>query len=265
MRNTGPEGGSRWDAVVVRWQEAHLHRLWRAHSDAVNCGLCERWVPEVGVRRVLKTDMFDEATSGGLYPVLQSAAGSLVGIDLSVAALRVTRSRYPDSQLVVADVRCLPFAAGAFDAIVSNSTLDHFRAEDDILRSLRGLRRVLAAGGRLLLTLDNPLCPLVALRNALPFPLLHRLGLVPYYVGQTLGPRRLRRTMVEDGWEVVCIGAAMHCPRVLAVAAARLLERCAGRGAQARYLHVLMAFERLSRWSSRFVTGHFVVVKATRS
>ena len=265
MRSAGPDNGRHWDAVVARWQEAHLHSLWRTHSDAVNRGPCDRWVPQGDGRRVLKTDMFDEATSAGLLPVFQSAGGSLVGIDLSVVTVQAARSRYPDSQLVVADVCHLPLATGAFEAIVSNSTLDHFRTQDDILRSVRGLHRVLAAGGRLLLTLDNPANPLVALRNALPFPLLHRLGLVPYYVGETLGPRRLRRTLVEEGWEVVCIGAAMHCPRVLAVAAARLLDRCAGRGAQARYLQVVMAFDRLSRWPSRFVTGHFVVVKAKRS
>mgnify|MGYP006138370175 CR=1 FL=1 len=34
--------------------------------------------------------------------------------------------------------------------------------------------------------------PVVRLRNALPFGLLRRTGLVPYYVGATCGPRRLR-------------------------------------------------------------------------
>ena len=83
------------------------------------------------------------------------------------------------------------------------STLDHFRSHSEIVTSLRELLRVLRPGGQLLLTLDNPANPLVGLRNALPFGLLHRLRIVPYYVGATCGPRGLRRLLPQVGFEVL--------------------------------------------------------------
>ena len=57
-------------------------------------------------------------------------------------------------------------------------------------------------GGTLLITLDNGRNPLVALRNLLPFSLLRRLGLVPYYVGPTLGPTQLIDYLRAAGFAV---------------------------------------------------------------
>ena len=114
----------------------------------------------------------------------------------------MARARYLDLPAVKADVRCLPYADGAFDIVVSNSTLDYFTSGDQIVESLRELNRTLASGGQLLITMDNLANPAVWLRNALPFRWLNAMGLVPYYVGATGGPRRLRGYLQEAGFEV---------------------------------------------------------------
>jgi hypothetical protein len=93
---------------------------------------------------------------------------------------------------------------------------------------------------------------------------MHRLGLVPYYVGATCGPRRLRRLLRETGFEVREMAALMHCPRVAAVALARVIQRRHGAAGQARFLRALMGFERLSKWPTRFLTGHFLGVHARK-
>ncbi|MBI3797384.1 MAG: methyltransferase domain-containing protein, partial [Deltaproteobacteria bacterium] len=157
-----------------------------------------------------------------------------------------------------------PFADGAFDAIVSTSTLDHFHSHAEVIASLQEFRRVLRPTGQLFLTLDNLANPIIKLRNALPFRWLHRLGLVPYYVGVTYGPRRLREVLQQVGFEVLEVGAVMHCPRVFAVVIARLLERHTGQESQRRFLRFLLAFEHLAYWPTRFLTGHFVAVRATK-
>jgi SAM-dependent methyltransferase len=165
---------------------------------------------------------------------------------------------------VCAVVRRLPFADGTFDVIVSNSTLDHFQTFDDITVSLRELHRVLQHRGELLLSLENPANVVVALRNALPFRPLNRLNIVPYYVGATYGPRRLRRILRRLGFEVRDVTAVMHCPRVIAVVIARILERHGAPETQRRFLHLLIAFESLERWPTRFLSGYFVAVKAIK-
>jgi ubiquinone/menaquinone biosynthesis C-methylase UbiE len=163
-----------------------------------------------------------------------------------------------------ADVRHLPFANNMFDVIVSNSTLDHFKSLDEIVASLHELYRVLQVGGQLLLTLDNLANPIIALRNALPFALLNHLGIVPYYVGATCGPYLMQRTLQQVGFEVLEVSTVMHCPRVFAIAMARLLEH-AKPETQRCFLSFLMAFEYLSSWPTRFLTGHFVAVRAIKS
>jgi SAM-dependent methyltransferase len=254
---------SYWDAVGKEWEAERPHRLWRAHSDAVNGALLERWLPELPEGRVLKTDLFDEAVGGGLHDRLAAKARLVCAIDLSLSTIRRARDRIPGLRGVQADARRLPLADGAFAAAVSNSTLDHFEGHVDLERSLREVRRVLAPGAVFILTLDNPANPLVALRNRLPYRILNTLGLVPYHVGHTVGPWRLRDILEQTGFEVLEIGAVEHCPRVLAVAACRLVERT-GPAAQKRFLRALLTFERLGRWPTAPWTGHYVAALARR-
>jgi ubiquinone/menaquinone biosynthesis C-methylase UbiE len=250
--------------VAETWQKTKPQKFWRAHSDAVNVALLERWLPTEQVECVLKTDLFDEACSTGLYPQLASKAQRVVGIDISLSTLHANRLRHTGLHMVHADVRWLPFASEAFDVIVSNSTLDHFTSPNEIVASLCELYRVLRPGGQLLLTLDNLANPVIALRNVLPFRLLHRLGIVPYYIGATYTPHRLRHMLQRVGFDVLDVDAVMHCPRTLVVTMARALEGHLKLKTQKRFLRGLMAFERLSRWPTRFLTGYFIAVRATK-
>jgi SAM-dependent methyltransferase len=194
--------------------------------------------------------------------MLASRSAATVTLDISTSALHAARGRHRRLAGCAADARVLPFAGEAFDVIVSTSTLDHFAHGRDIVSSLHEMHRVLKPGGRLLLTLDNPLNPLIALRNTLPFRMLNRLGLVPYYVGATYGPRALRRIMRAVGFDLHEMTAVMHCPRVIGVPLASLLSRHAAVHTQRRVLNSWMAMEGLATWPTRFLTGHFVAVLA---
>jgi SAM-dependent methyltransferase len=143
-----------WDAVGVS-SKKHAQTVWRAHSDAVNSAWLEPRLSRRALNRLLKTDLFDEALAGGLFPLLSAHAEHVVGVDVAVSTLTRAGARYGQLRSAGADVRSLPFAGEAFDGIVSNSTLDHFASTDDIATSLAELHRVLRPGGQLLLTLDN--------------------------------------------------------------------------------------------------------------
>jgi Methylase involved in ubiquinone/menaquinone biosynthesis len=263
MKNLG-EKSNYWDKVAKTWQVTRPQILWRAHSDAINTALLARWLSENPVERLLKTDLFDESVGEGLYPFLSSRALSVVGIDLSFLTIQAAKSRYGPLQATGADVRCLPFTDGAFDVVFSNSTLDHFESEDEIIASLRELSRVLREGGQLLITLDNMANPFMALRNSLPFQLLHRLGIVPYYVGASFGPRRLRSVLRQLNFEVIEVSSLIHSPRVIAVPLAGIIEKHCTAKIQRGFLRLLSAFEMLSRLPTRFITGHFIAARAIK-
>lgn len=272
-RGNPSPAGEFWDHAVELWGHGR-QRLWRRHSDGVNARLVDRWLPQ-GVRRVLKTDLWDEAVGEGLYPTLSARAEATVGIDASPGVVRAACDRYPGLVAEEADVRRLPFANESFDAAVSNSTLDHFDSAADILAALRELHRVLEPGGLLVLTLDNPANPFVALTRLLPRELINRfwldhargaarVGMLPYYVGITVGGEHLRALLAAAGFELRDLRPIMHAPRPLAILAGAFVEHRGSPRATARLARTLELCERLESSRLRFRTGHFTAVLATR-
>jgi SAM-dependent methyltransferase len=214
-------------------------------------------LPEPVAGRLLKTDLFDEAVAPGLIRELEARAEHVVGIDVSPSVLAAAQGRYPKLETHRADVRDLPFESESFTAVLSNSTLDHFESPDDIDRALRELHRVLAPGGRLLVTLDNAANPLVALRNTLPHRVLSQLDLVVYRAGSTTGPRGLRALLTGAGFQLEHLGAVMHVPRLIVRGLRPLGEE--------RLQRALKSGEQLGRLPTRFVTGQFVAARARRA
>jgi len=255
--------GKYWDRVATDWQGEEFPDGWRGHADAVNLALCARWWPRGPVRRMLKTDLFDEVAGRGLLPALRTKAGSAFAIDRSFQASHAG-GRRTGASVVNADVRCLPFAGGVFDLVVSNSTLDHFDDVAQIERAVIEIHRVLAPGGRLILTLDNPANPVVALRNALPFALLHYARLVPYYVGATVAAPDAQRMLRATGFTVKETTALLHCPRAPAIAMFGLMRWIGSPGICRGLQSWLMAFERLERSATRHRTGYFVALVADK-
>lgn len=262
------EASADWDAVAEVWQRAPAQTLWRRHSDSVNSRLVERWLP-AGTSATLKTDLWDEAMGAGLYPAIAARSDRVVGVDVSRSIVAAAAERYPTLDVRVAHVHQLPFEDGSFDAVVSNSTLDHFDDAAEIDRSIVELARVLQPGGTLVLTLDNPANPIVALGKLLPREALNRIwlrwadassriGLLPYHVGATYGRSRLCSVLRTAGFAVEDTTAIVHAPRPVAVMVGQRLAR--GR----RFLRVLSAFEQLERAPTRFLTGNFVAVRARR-
>lgn len=152
-----------WDTVLKNWKDKFPESQLRVDSDLINISLLETWQPAHQVELLLKTDLFDEAVSEGLYPLLESKAKRVVVMDVSFFSYKAASSRYNNLKGTVADVRCLPFKDSTFDLIVSNSTLDHFESRVEIITSLYEIHRVLLPSGQLILTMDNLANPIIAL------------------------------------------------------------------------------------------------------
>jgi SAM-dependent methyltransferase len=243
-------------AAAVRAAPTAAPPLWRTQSDLANGLLLDRWLPQ-GLSSVLKTDLFDECVADGLYPALAGRAGRVAGIDVDPAVVSAAASRHPRLEASVADVRALPFADASFDAVVSNSTLDHLHGAEEVSAALREIHRVLRPGAPLVVTLDNPLNPLVALRNAAPAAVLPAGAARPYVSAWTCRPGVLRRLLRSAGLEVRDTTAIVHFPRVaVASAGARTTPRARA---------ALRSAEALGRWPTRFVTGHFIAALAVRA
>ena len=228
-----------------------LPQGWREHGRLQHLDLFRRWVGEPA-GRWLKTDLFEERTEiRALLPHLATAQWT--GID--IAADVGTRAAEGDHFRVVADVRALPFRAGAFDGVLSTSTLDHLPDKASVVASVGELARVLAAGGSLVLTLDNPENPLIRLRQIVPDRLAALSGLAPYGVGATLSEREGRDALALAGLEVAAVEHLLHAPHVVGTRLARF--RWYAR-------HGLPLFDRLAHTRFAPRTGHYVAFFARR-
>lgn len=243
----------------------HHQHLWREHSDAVNAELLEAWLPAGRSRRVLKTDLFDEAVANGLREILLRRGDVVIGIDVSTRILQAVASNPGPLSCLGADVRSLPLATESIDAIVSLSTLDHFETVDGIEASLSELYRVLVPGGALILTMDNLANPVVNIRNRLPYRITHAAGLVPYPVGKTEGPIRISRLVENAGFDIDDVTSIMHTPRVVAIPLLGALRRFTKGRLPGRVSRALRSFEGLKTIRTRFLTGHFIAIRATKA
>jgi SAM-dependent methyltransferase/GNAT superfamily N-acetyltransferase len=255
-----------WDAVMAECRQASPITQWRAYMQRVYEDLMRRWLPPSAAGRGLKADLFEEAVSA--HHVLAALGPGSIGIDCSPATVLAARERLRRTGerhlFVVADLRAIPLRASSVGHILVGSSLDHFPDKTDIATSLTELARVLSPGGTLVVTFDNPHNPAVWLRNRLPFVWLHRLGLVPYYVGQTYGRAEGRARLEALGFTVTDVTAVAHAVRAPAIWLVALAERLNVPRVQRRIGRILDAFERLERWPTRYRTGYYLAFRAEK-
>jgi SAM-dependent methyltransferase len=175
--------------------------VWRAGQDR-RLSLIQRYVPLEGAR------VLDIGCGVGTYVrKLQQVAGRAYGVDIDPARVR----RGEAGGLAVAVSEDLPFAGGAFDAVLLNEVIEHVRDERETLREAC---RVVRPGGHVIIYAPNRLFPFethgiylgkryvfgnIPLVNYLPDALRRRL--VPH--ARTYTARGLRRLIAALPADVV--------------------------------------------------------------
>jgi SAM-dependent methyltransferase len=228
--------------------------------------LLDRWIQR-GLTEdhdglVLKTDLFDEASGPHHHFSDSGLKARLIGMDWDYRIARAARDRLlkegKSARLVVCDVQALPFPSGSLAAILSLSTLDHFEDTKSVFTSLAEITRTLARHGALLLTLDNPWNPEVMLRARLPSRFVSRVRADSFALGRTLNPWQAGRMFHSLLLVVRRRECLIHAPRFLGIRALDWLERRRMRGLARAVVHLLGAFEALSRTPLRYLTGHYI-------
>ena len=237
-------------AVARQKREVHAALLQRAL----------RYCPSP--RLLLKTDLFEEAFGEdqilGDCPVPCALA---CGVDYAVTTTARAARRFPHlaAGAAAADLRRLPFRDGAFDLILSTSSLDHFATDREIDAALGELARVLAPGGVLVLTFDNLWNPLYhALRLA------GRLGALPFALGRTPSPARIPALLRRQGLETLERHWLIHNPRGLSTLLFLALRRLLGARADAPIRALLRLFALGGKLPSRAFTASFAAAIARK-
>jgi SAM-dependent methyltransferase len=251
-----------WDRAAQAIRPGYLDAEMAAVKRRAHLDLLARWVPDLDRRAVLKTDLWEEAIAGDeLLFTLAARARAAHGVDVSpavVAAATLAAGRRGVAvHLTAADVRSLPLADGAVDAVLSTSTLDHL-VERDRPAAMRELRRVLSPGGVLVVTCDNVdnvsdgLLSAAAAARLVPFPLEPAVSLDD-----------LRGLVEQAGLRYDDHAYLVHGPRVLTTLAVRALRALLPRSRSGRAVaRLLCALERVGARHPRRMAA-FVAVRAT--
>ncbi len=260
-----------WNQVAREWPlKGYSNKLLAEHKRKTYLDLIARWADITSTTRVLKTDLFAEAFGQEqfLFDMAQTNS-NVVAIDISTEiialAKRQAKQRNVDaSGYICCDVRHLPIQSNSIDLIISDSTLDHFPSEVDIITALKELARVLQTGGTLILTIDN--------KSNLTYPpyifirLWMRLRLSPYFVGRTLSFAKLRHTLEEIGLNVEESTAILHYPHPDGLV--RWLEcslRRLSKGKLDNTIRKTLAYlGRLEGRRTKHLTGRYLAVKAVK-
>ena len=253
-----------WDETLVTHFESGRDHWWRVFCDELHERLVDDWAADRRYESALKTDLFDEAADRGPLPALARHARRVEGIDVSPAVVAAARARNPGIAAAVGDVRALDLDDARFDLVLSNSTLDHFPHRDDIRRALAELHRVMAPGGTLILTLDNPRNPVVGARSRLPLAWLSRTGLVPYFVGVSLSMAALVHEITATGFEVLDRRTLMHVPRLPAIWLCRLARWLGSESLGRRLVDAFHRCEALAKLPTGERSAYYVAVRARR-
>lgn len=157
--------------------------------------------PDLSRRKILKTDLWDEAKNTEILRFAADAGARVFGIDISIEILRKAEEAFRGSParrgFAVSDVRAIPFAEGVFDGVYSMGTIEHFTEQ---AQAVRECFRVLKRGGIAVMGVPNARDPF--LRPLLVWA-LRRLGLYAYGYEKAFTMRALERLLVAQGFEVV--------------------------------------------------------------
>ena len=263
---TADTDARRWDITAQRYQDGRfMDPLLAQQFRRAHLKLCRAWAPDIENPRVLKTDVFGEATCPPrAFSWDIGRPENLVALDISFDLTQAARRNavqlgYEAASYVTSDARTIPFADNTFDLIVSDSTLDHFHDSSDITVGIRELARVLRPGGVLVITLDNP--------NNLTEPLFRfwlSIGMGPYFIGKTLSSRKLESAMREAGLEVTHRTAILHNPRFFAKAGLRLLRRLHPPYHERIANGILRTHDAMEHLPTRYLTALFVAARGVK-
>jgi SAM-dependent methyltransferase len=134
-------------AAVSRFENETWSRCAESYADTFHL-LTGKTIPLlVGAARVRRgTRVLDlGAGPGDGTAMLADTGAAAAGIDFSRTMVAAARRRHPGLTFQESDAEALPFAQGAFDAVVSNCVVHHLARPATVFREVS---RVLAPGGR---------------------------------------------------------------------------------------------------------------------
>jgi SAM-dependent methyltransferase len=267
MVNTALSGRSLWNQLAAKnMDRSHIDPVLGKYKSEEFRRIVIKWAPVLKGKSILKTDLREEAY--GEDEILFSIPGkgsTVFALDIAgettgkANAIQIARGL--GHKYLTADVRELPFRDNSFDIILSSSTLDHFDSEDDFIKSLLELKRVMKPSGIIVITINNK-CNL-NFRLMLKLESFYSLNAYPV---QSYTPGRLKQILEPLGLAVQKYETIVHI--ISPLNSILLLLRKFKKDTLADKL--ALGFVRLSEYLGKskptnLLTGWFIALKCVKN
>ncbi|MEW5901695.1 MAG: class I SAM-dependent methyltransferase, partial [Acidobacteriota bacterium] len=121
--------------------------------------LLETQFPALRDKKILKTDLWDEAKNSQILFWAADQGAEITGIDISLKIAREAKNLFPrhgqaraKAGFIVSDLRSLAVADKTFDYVYSMGTIEHFA---EYAQALQECHRVLKKGGLAVIGVPN--------------------------------------------------------------------------------------------------------------
>jgi len=154
----------------------------------------------LGGKRLLKTDLWDEAKNTKILNWAAEKKARVFGIDISLAIAGEAKAMFQRdmaaASLIISDVRRIGFKEESFDYLYSMGTIEHF---PEHAQAVAECFRVLRKGGIAVFGVPNKFDPFL---RPLLVALLNQLGLYAYGFEKSFSFRALENLLTNAGFEV---------------------------------------------------------------
>lgn len=168
-------------------------------------------------KKILKTDLWDEAKNSRILHWAADRGAEVYGIDISSETLTEARKTFEDcprehrQRFILSDVRSIGFADDSFDYLYSMGTVEH---SPHYFAALQECFRVLRPGGRAIIGVPNKLDPF--LRPAC-VGLMNFFGLYAYGYELSFTTQHLNRLLRQVGFRIVDNTGILFMPGMLRI------------------------------------------------
>jgi SAM-dependent methyltransferase len=192
-----------WDDLAAKNEnKPHIDSILGRYKSREFISIVDRWISDFENKKVLKTDLREEAYGDDeVLFSLSSSKSFFFALDIShetvVRAYIRQASQGLFHKYITADVLAIPFGNDTFDIVLSTSTLDHFQSQEDFAKSLSELYRVMKPHATMIITINNR-CNL----NFCLFLILEKIFNLKSYPVQAYTPARLKQIIRKTGFNI---------------------------------------------------------------
>ena len=208
------ETSDRWKAVFSQIPTHHDAPSTRYYRECEQ-HLFQDYVGNLRGKRVLKTDLWDEARNTRILLWVGQQGASTYGIDIAPSVVQEAQQVFQRDDVtpgfVIADVRQIPFPENFFDVIYSMGTVEHFPDTD---QAVREIFRVLQPNGIAIIGVPNKLDPFL---RPLMVTVLNWFGCYPYGYEKSYTKSQLSALAHRAGFHVREVTGVLFIPGILRI------------------------------------------------